>query len=150
VAAASDEEARELLALALDDNEKLTAGLKAATDDRDMLELERGELADKLQAVEEEKDRICRSFAEALAAQGAQLPSEFAEDEAEEPELQSVREAVDAAVSQCPHLAFAARAFESADDSPFEHPGDVLDALLKLERLAALWARPGGIGGMDL
>lgn len=47
-------------------------------------------------------------------------------------------------------FAFADRAFRSADESPFENPDDILDALMKLERLALRWARPGGIGGMDM
>lgn len=155
LAGASDVEARELLALALEDNDRLTSELKSNTDDREMMELERDELADRLQAVEEEKEHLRRTYAAALAAQGAELSADLTADEdaaasSEEPELRSVRDAVDAVVDECPHLAFADRAYESADDSPFQRVELVRDALLKLERLAALWARRGGIGGMDL
>lgn len=55
-------------------------------------------------------------------------------------------EAVERAQSLCPHLVFVEAAFESAEDSPYQDPPAVLDALLKLENLAAREARPGGIG----
>jgi hypothetical protein len=154
IAGATDVEARELLALALDDNERLTTELKSATDDCEMMELELGELADRLCAVEEEKEQLRRTYVGALAARGADPPADLTANDksfaSEEPELRSVRDAVDAVVDDCPHLAFADRAFESADASPFQRPELIRDALLKLERVAALWARPGGIGGMDL
>lgn len=152
VAGATDEEARELVAYALDDNERLSQELNAVSEARDELELERDEYAEKLRVAEEEKDTMQRNFAEALAAVGAEAPTPSLEGGVsdDEVELETVRGAVDAAVIRCPHLAFAERAFESADDSPFENPEAVLDALMKLERVASRWARPGGIGGMDI
>jgi hypothetical protein len=153
-ASATDAELHNLLGDALDDNERLTDELKAEREQRDEreleLELEREELAERLRASEEEKELIRRSYAEALAAAGAEPPPAPAAEVEEEREARSVREAVDVGVPQCPHLAFADSAFDSADHSPFKRPELVLDALQKLERLAALWARPGGIGGSDL
>ncbi len=153
-AGANDDELHGLLADALDDNEQITAELKAERErheDRELeFELEREELLEKLQASEEEKDAIRRSFGEALAAAGGEVPPEQECEADEEPEVRAVRDAVDIAARECPHLAFAELAYDSADNSPFGRPELVLDALQKLERLAALWARPGGIGGSDL
>lgn len=157
-AQATDAGALELYEFALQENDDLTADLAAArsnlelvTESRDMLELERDDLADKLKQAEDERDRLHRVYGSALAAATTTIDDGPAgEDEPDEPELKTVRAAVDAAVPCCPHLEFADRAFESADDSPFENPEAILDALVKLERLAALWARADGIGGMDL
>jgi len=152
IAGATDAEARELVAYALDDNERLTEELNALIEAHDELELERDEYAEKLRAAEEKEDAMQRNFAEALAAVGVDSPLPSVDDASstEEMEVESVRAAVDAAVSRCPHLAFAERAFESADDSPFESPESILDALMKLEHVASRWARVGGIGGMDV
>lgn len=150
-AAATDQDARELLELALDDNERFAEQIRALSDARDEMELDRDELAEKLQATEDSLQAVHRSFTEAFAAgQTAAVDEEGESPEEPYPEMRSVRDAVDAAVGRCPHLAFADRAFESAEGSPYEQPEDIFDALLKLERLAALWAREGGIGGMDL
>jgi hypothetical protein len=155
---ASDTDAREFLAMALDENAQLHRRLENRADEqeeaeqqRDELELERDELADRLREAEAAAEQLKRNFAEALAHAGddATPASETDEDEAPT-EFKDVRAAVDAAVDRCPHLAFAQNAFESADDSPFENTVGVFDALIKLERLASLWARPEGIGGMDL
>jgi hypothetical protein len=62
----------------------------------------------------------------------------------------TVLEALQHAQPRCPHLDFADRAFTTAETCPYEFPGDILEDLLKLEKVAALWARPQGIGGMDL
>lgn len=154
----TDAGARELYEFALQENDELTADLAAArsnlelvTDSRDMLELERDDLADKLRQAEQERDHLHRIYGDALAATTVSSDDEaHSDDDLDEPEFKTVRAAVDAAVRRCPHLEFADRAFESADGSPFENPEAILDALVKLERLAALWARADGIGGMDL
>lgn len=147
----TDAEARELLALALDENEQLVADMAAMRDEYELLELERDEFSEKAASLGQELAEAHRVYGEALSAQGVDVPVEFGETaDADEPEIRTVRDAVDAAVDQCPHLEFADRAFESADDSPFQRPEMVIEALLKLERLAALWARPEGIGGKDL
>nr|MDQ4040947.1 hypothetical protein [Actinomycetota bacterium] len=53
-----------------------------------------------------------------------------------EPEPATVLEAVERAARRSRHLRFAARAFESAEDSPFARPGLVLENLDRLEQLA--------------
>jgi hypothetical protein len=63
-----------------------------------------------------------------------------------QPVLRSVLDAVEAAAERCPHLVFVPQAFETAKQSPFERPEVIYDALMKLEELAARYARPEGIG----
>ena len=58
----------------------------------------------------------------------------------------TVLEAVELAADRVQHLVLLGDAFESAEDSPFRRPQLVLDALLKLDELARLYAEPGGIG----
>jgi transcriptional regulator with XRE-family HTH domain len=144
--------------MALDENAQLHRRLENRADEqealeqqRDELELERDELADRLREAEAAAEQLKRNFAEALAHAGNDATPAPETDEDEAPtEFKDVRAAVDAAVDRCPHLAFAHNAFDSADDSPFENTVGAFDALMKLERLASLWARLEGIGGMDL
>jgi hypothetical protein len=64
---------------------------------------------------------------------------------AEEPPA-TVLEAVERAAARFGHLTFTRSAFESAADSPFRRPADILDALERLDRLGALYADPSGFG----
>jgi hypothetical protein len=58
----------------------------------------------------------------------------------------TVAEAVQRAAAQAQHLVFTDAAHETAADSPYRRPGDVLDALLRLDELAGLYADPEGFG----
>jgi hypothetical protein len=58
----------------------------------------------------------------------------------------SVLAAVQQAGDRVEQLVLLPDAYESAEDSPFRRPQLVLDALLKLDELARLYAEPGGIG----
>ena len=58
----------------------------------------------------------------------------------------TVLEAVERAAERFEHLTFTRSAFESAADSPFRRPPDILDALERLDRLGALYADPSGFG----
>ncbi|HMI72426.1 MAG TPA: hypothetical protein VK510_20675 [Solirubrobacteraceae bacterium] len=58
----------------------------------------------------------------------------------------SVAEAVQRAAAQAQHLVFTDAAHETAADSPYRRPADVLDALLRLDELAGLYADPEGFG----
>lgn len=147
LAAMSDvSEATEIAELAMEENEKLVEQLKESEDRQEMALLERDDTLRELEELRNDKRRSERAMAEAFA----EIRPETLEFDTSNPSPQSVLEAVQQAKAQCPHLAFADRAFESARDSPYEFPSDILDDLLKLERLAAPWARPEGIGGMDL
>jgi hypothetical protein len=58
----------------------------------------------------------------------------------------TVLDAVERAARDAEHLTFTRSAFESAQDSPFRRPGDIVDALERLETLATLYADPSGFG----
>ncbi len=93
----------------------------------------------------EENERLRRALGQVREAMGAP------EDEEEATEVEpggpaSVLEAVEQAAGRVGHLVLLPDAFESAEDSPFRRPQMVLDALLKLDELARLYAEPGGIG----
>jgi hypothetical protein len=53
---------------------------------------------------------------------------------------------VQRAAAQAQHLVFTDAAHETAADSPYRRPADVLDALLRLDELAGLYADPEGFG----
>jgi len=59
---------------------------------------------------------------------------------------ETVAEAVRRAASGAHHLVFTDAAYESAADSPYRRPGDVLDTLTRLDELAGLYADPDGFG----
>ena len=58
----------------------------------------------------------------------------------------TVAEAVERAAAQAQHLVFTRAAHEAAADSPYRRPADVLDTLMRLDELAALYADPEGFG----
>jgi hypothetical protein len=58
----------------------------------------------------------------------------------------TVADAVQRAAAQAQHLVFTDAAYETAADSPYRRPADVLDALLRLDELAGLYADPEGFG----
>lgn len=142
-------DASEMLEYALEVNEELEVELRAKEEQLQEIAIELEELKEKLRARDEEIERINRSYGEALTHNRLEASPDADEDE-EDHEPSNVHDAVVAAATRCPHLAFADRAYESARESPFKHPNDIYDALLKLDRLAATWARQGGIGGHDL
>ncbi len=58
----------------------------------------------------------------------------------------SVAEAVRRAQDAAAHLVFTQAAHESAADSPYRRPADVLEALGRLDELATMYADPDGFG----
>ena len=80
-----------------------------------------------------------------LAAPGEEDVAPGEDVPAQTPQPESVREAVEIAVGACPHLTFAPRALDSAEDSPFTRPQLILENLLRLDDLAALYLE-GDIG----
>ena len=58
----------------------------------------------------------------------------------------TVEEAVRRAADRARHLKFTDAAYETAADSPYRRPADVLDALMRLDELAGLYADPEGFG----
>jgi hypothetical protein len=58
----------------------------------------------------------------------------------------TVAEAVQRAAAQAQHLVFTDAAYETAADSPYRRPAEILDALMRLDELAGLYADPEGFG----
>jgi predicted nucleic acid-binding Zn-ribbon protein len=103
------------------------------------------ELEARAEHLADENERLRRALGQVRAAMGDE--EEAAEDEEPHPgEPATVLEAVQLAADRVQHLVLLPDAFESAEDSPFRRPQLVLDALLKLDELARLYAEPGGIG----
>jgi hypothetical protein len=102
------------------------------------------ELEARAEQLADENERLRRALGQVRVAMG----DEAAEDEeAPHPgEPTTVLEAVQLAADRVQHLVLLPDAFESAEDSPFRRPQLVLDALLKLDELARLYAEPAGIG----
>jgi hypothetical protein len=116
------------------------------------LEAVRGHREDLLRQVEElreaaERDRqaIAR-LGTTLAESGGARPEDVVVGEGAEEPPATVLEAVERAAERLGHLTFTRSAFESAADSPFRRPADILDALERLDRLGALYADPSGFG----
>jgi hypothetical protein len=107
----------------------------------------RDELLREKEALEAEAARQRQAIGELSAALGGGAGAADSEPEAaatEEPA--SVLEAVRTARETLPHLVFTESAEESAADSPFRRPQEILDTLRKLDRLGELYADPDGFG----
>jgi hypothetical protein len=117
-------------------------------------------LADELEAVRAHRDELLRAAEElreqaeqdaraiarlsaALAEAGAGTPAQQA---AEEEPPATVLEAVERAAGEAHALRFTPDARESAADSPYRRPADILETLRRLDRLAELYADPAGFG----
>jgi hypothetical protein len=103
------------------------------------------ELEATVESLSDENERLRRAMGQVRDAMGA--GGDAAEPETPDEEApESVVDAVRIAAERVQHLVLLDDAFESAEDSPFRRPQLVLDALLKLDELARLYAEPGGIG----
>jgi len=125
------------------------AGLVALRDELDAVRAHREELLGRTEALEEQAGadartiaRLSTLLAEAGAAAAATDPGEDPDEGAPE----SVLAAVERAAATATHLVFTDAARDSAADSPYRRPQDVLDTLRRLDELAALHADPGGFG----
>jgi hypothetical protein len=94
----------------------------------------------------EENERLRRALGQVREAMGVDGDEEPEAEEVEPGGPGSVLAAVEQAAGRVERLVLLPDAFESAEDSPFRRPQLVLDALLKLDELAGLYAQPGGIG----
>jgi hypothetical protein len=121
-------------------------------------------LLDELQAVRAHREELLRQVEELreAAAQDAKTiaglsaalgeaaggPEGNGAGAVAEPEAPpaTVAEAVQRAADRATHLVFTETARETAADSPYRRPADVLDALLRLDELAGLYADPEGFG----
>src|SRR4051812_32030665 len=107
----------------------------------------REELLRNAEAQDTELERHRVTIAELSALLGSTGDEiEAAAGEAADEEPKSVLEAVRIARETLPHLVFTEAADESAADSPFRRPIEILDTLRKLDRLGALYEDPAGFG----
>jgi hypothetical protein len=120
---------------------------EAALAELEQVRAHRDQLLRDNDALEVETERQRLAIAELSAALGAAATEEpaAAADAADE-EPASVLEAVRIARETLPHLSFCESADESAADSPFRRPQEILDVLRKLNRLGELYADPDGFG----
>lgn len=137
--------------------ETAAAEAPAAPDDRvnaleDELEAVRAHREELLRQAEELRDaatqdaRTISRLSAMLAEGGPGAAAAATEAAADEAPPATVLEAVDRAASRAAHLVFTDAARESAADSPYRRPAEILDALGKLDELARLHADPEGFG----
>ncbi|MEA2322219.1 MAG: hypothetical protein QOD81_2069 [Solirubrobacteraceae bacterium] len=115
------------------------------------LEAVRGHREDLLRQVEElregaERDRQAVARLSTILAESGGRAGDEDDAVAEEEPPATVLEAVERAAERLAHLTFTRSAFESAADSPFRRPPDILETLERLDRLGALYADPSGFG----
>ena len=118
----------------------------APTSDTDALTERIIELEARAEHLAEENERLRRALGQVRAAMGEDEAGSAEDVEPQPGEPNSVLEAVQLAADRVQHLILLPDAYESAEDSPFRRPQLVLEALLKLDELARLYAEPGGIG----
>jgi hypothetical protein len=124
------------------------AAHEALLDELDTVRAHREEL---LRQVEELREAAAQD-AKAIAHLSTTLGEAAAGPELDEEPIEpleppaTVAEAVERAAAQAQHLVFTNAAYEGAANSPYRRPADVLDTLMRLDELAALYADPEGFG----
>src|SRR4051812_9014460 len=121
---------------------------EAALAELEQVRSHREELLRQVETLEGELDRQRESIAHlsSLLGSGGDEAVASAEGDVDADAPTSVLEAVRIARESLPHLIFTEAAEESAADSPYRRPGEILDVLRKLDRLAELHADPEGFG----
>jgi chemotaxis protein histidine kinase CheA len=119
-----------------DASEDWLAAHEAALAELEAVRAHRDELTRRVAELEEAAERDRQAIAELSAALGERPAAEDEAAAAEEEAPKSVLEAVRVAAQTCPNLVFTESAFDSAADSPYRRPEEILDALRKLDALA--------------
>jgi chemotaxis protein histidine kinase CheA len=114
---------------------------EALADELDAVRTHREELLRRVEELTEaaERDRRALARLSALLAEGGAADAGAA-DARELPPPATVLEAVQRAAETADHLVFTPGAFESAEDSPYRRPVEVLEALRALDALAGRFA----------
>jgi len=112
--------------------------IAAVEDELATVRAHREELLVQLEELRDAAERDARTIARlsALLASGDGDTAEAAPADAEAQPPDSVLEAVQRAAADAQHLVFTDAARESAADSPYRRPAEILDALRKLDELA--------------
>jgi hypothetical protein len=122
-----------------DASEDWLAAHEAALAELESVRQHREDLLRRIEGLEEAAVRDRQAIAELSAALGDRAP-EAPEETAAEEDPKSVLEAVRLAAERCEHLTFTESAFDSAADSPYRRPAEILEALRKLDQLGERFA----------
>jgi peptidoglycan hydrolase CwlO-like protein len=124
------------------------AAHEALLDELDTVRAHREELLRQVEELREAAAQDAKAIASLSATLGETAAGPEGNGAAAEPQAPpaTVAEAVERAAAQAHHLVFTRAAHEAAADSPYRRPADVLDTLLRLDELAALYADPDGFG----
>jgi len=131
-------------------SEEWLAAHEATLAELDSVRAHREELLDEVAALREAAEQDSRAIARLSALVGDEGGGEPSDDgagaglDADEP--LSALEAVRRARAEAEHLVFTDAAEESAADSPYRRPADLLETLRRLDRLAGLHASQDGFG----
>ncbi len=115
------------------------AAAEAVAAELEVVRAHREQLLSQVEQLEHDAERSRRAIAELSAALGDRTQADAADaagPSTPEDEPKSVLEAVRIAAETCRHLVFTESAFDSAADSPYRRPAEVLDALRKLDAIA--------------
>jgi hypothetical protein len=133
-----------------DASDEWLAAHEALQDELEAVRAHREELLRQVEELREAAGQDAKTIAGLSAALGEASggPEGNGASLAADPEMPpgSVAEAVERAAAGATHLVFTEAAHETAADSPYRRPADVLDALRRLDELAALYADPAGFG----
>jgi hypothetical protein len=133
-----------------DASDEWLAAHEALLDELETVRAHREELLRQVEELREAAAQDAKAIAGLSATLGAAAagPDGNGAAAAAEPESPpvTVAEAVQRAAARAQHLVFTAAAHDAAADSPYRRPADVLDALMRLDALAALYADPEGFG----
>jgi hypothetical protein len=124
------------------------AAHEALLDELDTVRAHREELLRQVEELREAAAQDAKAIASLSSTLGETAAGPEGNGAAAEPQAPpaTVAEAVERAAAQAHHLVFTRAAHEAAADSPYRRPADVLDTLLRLDELAALYADPDGFG----
>jgi len=124
------------------------AAHEALLDELDTVRAHREELLRQVEELREAAAQDAKAIAHLSTSLGEAAGGPEPDDEPAEPlePPATVAEAVERADARAQHLVFTSAAHEGAADSPYRRPADVLDTLMRLDELAALYADPEGFG----
>jgi chemotaxis protein histidine kinase CheA len=124
------------------------AAHEALLEELDTVRAHREELLRQVEELREATAQDAKAIARLSATLGEAAAGPEGNGAAAEPQAPpaTVAEAVDRAAAQARHLVFTRAAHDAAADSPYRRPADVLETLLRLDELAALYADPDGFG----
>jgi hypothetical protein len=125
------------------------AAHEALLDELQAVRAHREELLRQVEELREAADQDAKTIAGLSAALGEAAAGPESNGAASAEDVGApvtVQEAVRRAADRAQHLKFTEAAYETAADSPYRRPADVLDALMRLDELAGLYADPEGFG----